>query len=66
MRIFSAAYLSQKSLVKEARPARNAAEVGKAGSGSSAMKLEMFTMAPPCYVCIIGVTRRHTRTTFKK
>ena len=46
MRMSFAAYLSAKSFVKEASPARKTAEVGKAGSGSKAAKVEMFTIAP--------------------
>ena len=36
IRMFSGAYLSAKSLVKAASPARNTPEVGNAGSGSKA------------------------------
>ena len=42
MRMFSAAYLSENSLVKAARPARNTPDAGNTGSGSKAAKVEML------------------------
>lgn len=55
-------YRSAKSFTKALSPARSAEETGKASDGSTAPKVEMFTMAPPPCRSMSGVTRRARRT----
>ena len=64
MRTLSCAYLSAKSFVNAARPARKTADVGNISLGSNAHAVEMLTITPERCVCMIGVTRRVGRITF--
>ncbi|MCY1381474.1 hypothetical protein D9M69_693850 [compost metagenome] len=52
--------------MKEASPARNTAEVGNIALGSKAQAVEMLTMEPAFWRCMIGVTSRTGRMTLSR
>ena len=66
IRILSGAYLSAKSLVNAASPARNTPDVGKAASGSNTAYVEILMINPDLCFRMMGVTRRVGRITFRK
>ncbi|MNO10049.1 hypothetical protein D3C81_2336620 [compost metagenome] len=53
-------------MVKDARPARNTAEVGNIALGSKAQAVEMLMITPFFCRCMSGVTRRVGRITLSR
>ena len=52
--------------MKDANPALKIPEVGKTGSGSKVANVDIFIIDPNFCFCIIGVTSRTERITFKR